>query len=93
MDTPIDLQSTTFYEQIKMCKNLDLRDSRGKIHCLAFVLLGVMIGLFRNRDGNLSSIHRSMLNTHKELCNYIQLEGVCVVSRAQLPLILKKWML
>lgn len=93
MNTPISLQSNTFYEQIKMCQNLDLRDARGKIHCLAFVLLGVMLSLYRNRDGNLSSIHRSMVNTHKELCSYMKLEGVLVVSRAQLPLILKKLML
>lgn len=93
MSTPIPLQCTTFYEQIKMCQNLDLRDERGKIHSLAFVLLGVMISLCRNRDGVLSSIHRSMVNTHQELCTHMQLAGLSVVSRAQLPLILKKLML
>ena len=90
MNTPIPMQCNTFYEQIKTCPNLDLRDPRGKIHCLAFVLLGVIISLSRNRDGVLSSIHRSMVNTHKALCTHMKLDGLFVVSRAQLPLILKK---
>lgn len=93
MDTPIQAQCSTFYEQIKICKDLDLRDQRGKIHSLAFVLLGVMIALSRNRDGVLSSIHRSMVNTHKDLCAHMKLINVEVVSRAQLPIILKKLML
>ena len=54
MSTPIPPQCNTFYEQIKMSRNLDLRDARGKIHSLAFVLLGVMLSLCRNRDGVLS---------------------------------------
>jgi len=90
MKTPIPSQSNTFYEQLKMCKNLDLRDPRGKTHSLAFVLLGVMIALCRNRDGVLSSIHRSMIHTHSVLCKHIQEVNLSVVSRAQLPLILKK---
>ena len=90
MTTPTVLQSNTFYEQLKTCKDLDLRDSRGKIHPLAFVLIGVMIALCRNRDGVLSSIHRSMKHTHIELCKYLQEADILAVSRAQLPLILKK---
>lgn len=90
MTTPIVLQSNTFYEELKMCKELDLRDNRGKIHSLAFVLLGVMIALCRNRDGILSSVHRSMIHTHAELCQHLQQATILVVSRAQLPLILKK---
>ena len=90
MNTPIRVQCNTFYEQIKNCKDLDLRDNRGKRHSLAIVLIGVMIGLCRSRDGILSSIHRSMVNTHDALCVQMQLEHISVVSRAQLPLILKK---
>ena len=56
-------QEKTFYEHLQTIEGLDLRDSRGKKHDLAFVLLGVMIGLLRDRDGKLSSIHRSMVNT------------------------------
>ena len=92
MNTPIQAQCSTFYEQLKICKDLDLRDPRGKIHSLAFVLLGVMIALSRNRDGVLSSIHRSMMNTHNELCAHMKLTSVNVVSRAQLPIILKRLM-
>ena len=90
MNTAIQAQCNTFYEQIKTVQNLDLPDPRGKIHCLSFILLGVMIALSRNRDGILSSIHRSMVNTNAELCSYMKLETIKVVSRAQLPLIKKK---
>jgi hypothetical protein len=90
MEQLIKSESTSFYEKIKTCENLDLRDARGKKHCLGFVLLGVVIGLCRNKDGNLSSIHRSITNTHEELCNYLNVSFTKPVSRAQLPIILKK---
>ena len=83
-------QETTFYEEVQTCNELDLRDTRGKRHNLAFVLLGLVIGLLRKRDGKLSSIHRSMVNTHKELCNCLGLDIDRAVSRAQLPRILAK---
>jgi hypothetical protein len=83
-------QETTFYEEIQNCEGLDLRDSRGKIHDLAFVLLGLIIGLLRNRDGNLSSIHRSMKNTHEELCELLNIDIESVISRSHLPRLLKK---
>lgn len=92
MNTPIVAQGSTFYEQIKNCDLLDLRDNRGKKHSLGLVLLSVIIAMYRNRDGILSSIHRSIQNTHVELCKYLQIEYVRPVSRAQLPLILKKQM-
>lgn len=90
MVTYIKEQETTFYEEIQNCEGLDLRDSRGKIHDLAFVLLGLIIGLLRNRDGNLSSLHRSMENTHEDLCGLLSLDIKSVISRSHLPRILKK---
>lgn len=90
MEQLIKSECTSFYENIKTCENLDLRDARGKKHCLGFVLLGVLIGLCRNKDGNLSSIHRSIINTNTLLCNYLQIAITKPVSRAQLPIILKK---
>ena len=74
MDTLLLPQSNTFYEQLKDCKKLDLRDNRGKTHCIGLVLVGVLIGLCRNRDGVLSSIHRSIRNTHSQLCHHLQVE-------------------
>lgn len=68
MDTSLSVQSSTFFEQIKSCEGLDLRDNRGKRHCIGFVLLSLSISLLRNRDGNLSSLHRSMVNKQVELC-------------------------
>lgn len=82
MVTYIEEQETTFYKEIQNCEDLDLRDNRGKIHDLAFVLLGLIIGLQRNRDGNLSSLHRSMRNTREELCDLLNLEIESVISRS-----------
>jgi hypothetical protein len=90
MEQPMNSEYTSFYEKIKICEGLDLRDDRGKKHCLAFVLLGVLIGLFRNKDGNLSSIHRSITNTNETLCHSLNVPLRKPVSRAQLPIILKK---
>lgn len=83
-------QETTFYQKLQEKKDLDLRDNRGKRHDLAFILLGVIIGLLRKRDGNLSSIHRSMVNNHKNLCTGINVNIPKAISRAQLPRILAK---
>lgn len=84
------MQGTTFYEQLQNCEELDLRDPRGKIHNLAFILLGLTIGLLRKRDGCLSSIHRSMQNKNKELCSFLSIDNQLVISRSHLPVILKK---
>lgn len=81
---------TTFFKVLQTCKALDLRDNRGKKHCLAFVLLGLLIGLLRKRDGKLSSIHRSMENKNKELCSYLGIAEKTVISRSHLPVILRK---
>lgn len=83
-------QETTFYGEMQNCLGLDLRDSRGKIHDLSFVLLSLMISLLRNRDGNLSSIHRSMKNIHVELCSILSIDIEHVISRSHLPRLLKK---
>jgi predicted transposase YbfD/YdcC len=84
------MQETTFYEQLQNCKELDLRDNRGKRHNLAFVLLGLSLGLLRKRDGSLSSIHRSMVNKNSELCMFLEIDYQEVISRSHLPIILKK---
>jgi len=83
-------QETTFYKELQAIKELDLRDNRGKRHDMAFILLGVLIGLLRKRDGTLSSIHRSMVNTHDQLCASLGVVNERLVSRAQLPRILLK---
>lgn len=90
MDTLLPAQSNTFYEALKKCPGLDLRDNRGKAHCIGLVLVGVLIGLYRNRDGAMSSIHRSMTNTHGQLCAHLGIEAGRPISRAQLPIVLKK---
>ena len=89
-----DGKNTTFFEIIKNTEGLDLRDKRGKKHCFATVILGVLMALFRNRDGNLSSIHRALTNTHTHdsFCSALGMGFSQPVSRAQLPIILKKRM-
>jgi len=83
-------QCTTFFEILQNCKELDLRDNRGKRHDLAFVLLSLLISLLRKRDGKLSSIYRSMKNKNSELCSYLGLEVFPIVSRSHLPILLSK---
>ena len=73
-------------------EGLDLRDKRGKKHCFEVVILSVLMAMFRDRDGNLSSIHRALTNTHASFCSALGIEFSPAVSRAQLPIILKKRM-
>ena len=86
----MDIQETTFYAQMQNCPTLDLRDKRGKRHDIALVLLGLLVALFRKRDGNLSSIHRSICNKHSEMCSALGIKQMPVISRSQLPISLKK---
>ena len=83
-------QDTTFFSLLQDEENLDLRDTRGLRINLPLVLLGVTIALLRKKDGNLSSIHRSMKNTHNELLKLLNIENERVVSRSHLPILLKK---
>jgi predicted transposase YbfD/YdcC len=90
MDTHEGGQKKTFYQQLQNCPGLDLRDNRGKRHDLAFVLVGLTIALLLKRDGNLSSIHRSLVNKGSELCTFLGIDNQRVVSRGHLPVLLGK---
>ena len=81
-------KNSSFYTALQSNACLDLRDNRGKRHDLSLILLGVMIGLLRGRDGNLSSIHRSMENTQSRLCSALGIADRKVVSRSHLPIVL-----
>lgn len=87
------VQETTFYEELQKCEGLDLRDNRGLVHELAYVLVLFTIALFRGRDGNMSKIHRSMKNKHKDLYNSLSVD-YCkshkIISRSYLPVFLEK---
>lgn len=83
-------QETTFYKQLQNCERLDGRDNRGKRHDLAHVLIGLVLGLLRKRDGKLSSVHRSMQNLNTRLCLFLNIDNQGVISRAQLPKALEK---
>ena len=89
MSTLPAAQCSTFYEALQQCEGLDLRDNRGKVHAVELVLTGVLIALCRNRDGVLSAIHRSIQNTHAQLCTHLGITANPPISRAQLPLVLK----
>lgn len=94
IENPEAAQITSFFLELQNIKGLDLRDNRGKRHALNIVLLGLLIALLRNRDGNLSSIHRAMENTHprlmKELKDLYGIDYQEVVSRSHLPILLQK---
>jgi len=90
MTTHSEVKETTFYEQLQNCPDLDLRSNQGKRLNLSFILLCLTISLLRNRDGNLSSIHRSMENKNEELCHFLGIPLQKIVSRSHLPKILNK---
>lgn len=90
MITHINHEETTFYEELQNCLELDLRDERGKLLDMPFALIGLTISLLRNRDGNLSSIHRSMKNKNQELCSFLRIAEKTVVSRSHLSILLQK---
>ena len=64
---PCQKDNRSFFEKLQKAEGLDLRDTRGKRHDLAVVLVGVALAVLSNRDGNLSSIHRHMVNHYEKL--------------------------
>ena len=85
---PCPEDNRSFFEKLQNEKGLDLRDNRGKRHDLAVVLIGVMLALLSNRDGNLSSIYRYLKNHYEPLVRVLGVEKKRPVSRSQLPNIL-----
>src|SRR5260221_10923111 len=85
---PCPKDNRSFFEKLQNEKGLDLRDNRGKRHDLAVVLIGVMLALLSNRDGNLSSIQRYVQNNYERLVEVLGVEKKRAVSRSQLPNIL-----
>lgn len=83
-------QRKTFYVALQNATGLDLRDKRGKKHDLGLVLLELSVSLLRKRDGCLSSLHRSMVNTHNQIINVLGIDNQSVISRSHLPVLLKK---
>ena len=85
---PCSEDNRSFFEKLQNEKGLDLRDNRGKRHDLAVILVGVMLALLSNRDGNLSSIHRYLQNHYERLVEVLGVEKKRPISRSQLPIIL-----
>ncbi len=85
---PCQEDNRSFFQKLQSVEGLDLRDNRGKRHDLVVVLVGVVIALLSNRDGNLSSIQRHLKNHYEKLIFYLGVEKKQAVSRSQLPLIL-----
>ena len=83
------VQSNSFYLALQDNAELDLRDNRGKLHNMSLVLCGLIFALLRGKDGNLSSIHRSMVKKQKELCSFLGIDYQIVISRSHLPIFLK----
>jgi hypothetical protein len=87
---PCQKDSRSFFEKLQNAKGLDLRDTRGKKHDLAVVLMGVTLAVLSNRDGNLSSIYRHLTHHYEKLVRVMGQPLRRPVSRAQLPRILEK---
>lgn len=85
---PCEEDNRSFFEKLQNEKGLDLRDNRGKRHDLAVILVGMILALLSNRDGNLSSIHRYLQNHYERLADCLGVEKKRPVSRSQLPNIL-----
>lgn len=91
MTTPPCLaKTTTFYQLLEETPGLDGRDNRGKKHAMALVLTGLVLALCCGRDGNLSGLHRHIVNHFEALCQATQTSHPKPISRAQLPLLLAK---
>ena len=88
--TPCPTKTTTFFQTLQQTPGLDTRDNRGKKHCIALVLTGVVLALCCGRDGNLSTLHRHIVSKFKLLCEATQQDAAKPISRAQLPLLLAK---
>jgi predicted transposase YbfD/YdcC len=90
MDTLTTNQTNTLYCLFQNA-DLDKRDNRGKRLKCCYIFVSLMLALFRNRDGNLSSIHRSMVNKHDELCGFLGLAENTprMISRSHLPIFLQ----
>lgn len=87
---PCQEDSRSFFIKLQNTKALDLRDNRGKRHCLATVLVGVTAALLANRDGCLSSIHRYLEQHSGKLMQHLGGDKRKPISRAQLPRVLEK---
>ena len=88
--TTCPAKTTTFFQLIDNTPELDMRDNRGKRHSLALVLTGLVAALCCGRDGNLSRLHRHMVNHFDKLLDATQITDYKHISRAQLPLLLAK---
>ena len=80
---PCAEDNRTFFEKFQTADGLDLRGKQGKEHDVAVVLMGVILAILSNRDGNLSSLHRHIENHYAVLWQELQLNNYnCkVVSR------------
>ena len=88
--TPCPIKTTTFFQLLENCPQLDGRDNRGKRHSMALVLTGLVVALCCGRDGSLSRLHRHMTNQFDNLLLATQRTDHKPISRAQLPLLLAK---
>jgi predicted transposase YbfD/YdcC len=77
-------QDKAFFELLTQNPDLDQRDNRGKRHSMPLVLMGVVMALLSDRDGNLSAIHRHLKNHFHALCLHLTIEATNAISRAQL---------
>ncbi len=81
---PCQKDSRSFFEKLQNEEGFDLRDSRGKRHELAVILVGVTLAVLSNRDGCLSSIQRHLGNYYEKLAKVLEVKKQRPGSRSQL---------
>ncbi len=82
-------QNESFFDQLQNVEGLDLRDTRGLRHEVRVVLLSVTMAILSNTDGNLSSIHRYMVNHNTRMLASINYSTHRPISRSELSNILE----
>ena len=89
---PCDTNDITFLRNYKLPKAWIYAIIVAKRRDVAVILMGVILAILSNRDGNLSSVRRHMKNHYAQLLQELQLDNYHrqVVSRSHLPIVLSK---
>ena len=81
-----DSRKKSFYEDLSQLS--DLRGGQGKRYYLPYILATFILGILVGRK-EVSSIHRYMENRHKFLSRLFNYRNKKVISRSQLPRVLR----
>ena len=72
---PCDTNDITFLKNYKLPKAWIYAIIEAKRRDVAVILMGVILAILSNRDGNLSSVRRHMKNHYAQLLQELQLDS------------------